>query len=213
MFILVLKFFLPLLTILHLQLLHTPHSLSISSSLLFITSPFMNYCLLLQTQIPHSSFLFTFRLSLSISLHPLFHLHFSLLFIILSLLLYSFYLALLYFHLILKYFYLLGHNTVQSVESQPTFRRHLVAYFTSVYYFAYDSTLKMEATCPSGTSVDTQQTTRRYIPEGATLHNHRCNNLKSSILFLLSSFISPSSSSHSIFLLFFPFCTFFLLRP
>jgi hypothetical protein len=28
-------------------------------------------------------------------------------------------------------------------------------------------------------SVDTQWTTRRYIPEDNTLHNHRCENLKS----------------------------------
>jgi hypothetical protein len=41
------------------------------------------------------------------------------------------------------------------------------------------STLKMEAICSSETSVDTQRTTRRYIPEDGTLHNHRCENLKS----------------------------------
>jgi hypothetical protein len=41
------------------------------------------------------------------------------------------------------------------------------------------STLKMEAICYSVTSVDTQRTTRRYIPEDDTLHNHPCENLKS----------------------------------
>jgi hypothetical protein len=41
------------------------------------------------------------------------------------------------------------------------------------------SPLKMEAICSSETSVATQQTTRRHIPEGDTLHNHRCENLKS----------------------------------
>jgi hypothetical protein len=40
------------------------------------------------------------------------------------------------------------------------------------------STLKMEAICSSETSVDTQRTTRRYIPEDGTLHNHHCENLK-----------------------------------
>jgi hypothetical protein len=40
------------------------------------------------------------------------------------------------------------------------------------------STLKMEAIYSSETSVDTQQTTQRYIPEDGTLHNHRCENLK-----------------------------------
>jgi hypothetical protein len=41
------------------------------------------------------------------------------------------------------------------------------------------STLKMEAICSSETSVATQQNTRRHIPEDDTLHNHRCENLKS----------------------------------
>jgi hypothetical protein len=45
------------------------------------------------------------------------------------------------------------------------------------------STLKMEAICSSETSVATQQTTRRYIPEDDTFHNHHCENLKSYIVF------------------------------
>jgi hypothetical protein len=48
----------------------------------------------------------------------------------------------------------------------------------------YFSTLKMEAICSSETSVETQRTTRRYIPEDDTLHNHRSENLKSYIIFL-----------------------------
>jgi hypothetical protein len=35
----------------------------------------------------------------------------------------------------------------------------------------FSSTLKMEAICSSETSVDTQRTTRRHIPEDDTLHN------------------------------------------
>jgi hypothetical protein len=35
----------------------------------------------------------------------------------------------------------------------------------------------MEAIYSSETSVDTHRTTRRYIPEDGTLHNHRCENL------------------------------------
>jgi hypothetical protein len=41
------------------------------------------------------------------------------------------------------------------------------------------STLKMEAICSSETSIVTQRTTRRHIPENDTLHNHSCKNLKS----------------------------------
>jgi hypothetical protein len=37
----------------------------------------------------------------------------------------------------------------------------------------------MEATCFSESSVDAQRTTRSYIPEDGTFHNHRCENLKS----------------------------------
>jgi hypothetical protein len=44
----------------------------------------------------------------------------------------------------------------------------------------YSSTLKMEAICSSETSVDTLRTTR-HIPEDDTLHNRRCENLKSYI--------------------------------
>jgi hypothetical protein len=41
--------------------------------------------------------------------------------------------------------------------------------FTLVSRFAYSSTLKMEATCPSEISTDFQRTTRRYIPEDRIL--------------------------------------------
>jgi hypothetical protein len=41
------------------------------------------------------------------------------------------------------------------------------------------SALKMEAICSSETSVETQRTTRRHIPEDDTLHNHPCEKLKS----------------------------------
>jgi hypothetical protein len=54
--------------------------------------------------------------------------------------------------------------------------------FMRDYYqrlLSHEATLKMEATCSSETSVDFQRTTRCYIPEDRTLHNHRCENLKS----------------------------------
>jgi hypothetical protein len=57
---------------------------------------------------------------------------------------------------------------------------HLISrWFLAQFIF---STLKIKAMCSSETSVDTQRTTRRYIPEDGTLHNHRCDNLKSYII-------------------------------
>jgi hypothetical protein len=41
--------------------------------------------------------------------------------------------------------------------------------FALVFCFTYSSTLKMEATFSSKTSVDFQRTTRPYIPEDSTL--------------------------------------------
>jgi hypothetical protein len=54
-------------------------------------------------------------------------------------------------------------------------------YFTLGSCLAYSLTLKMEATCSSGTSVDFQQTTPHYIPEDTIFHSHCCENLKSYI--------------------------------
>jgi hypothetical protein len=51
----------------------------------------------------------------------------------------------------------------ESFENQPTFRR--TCRLHSQHNLAYSSTLKMEATCSSETSVDFQRITRRYIPE------------------------------------------------
>jgi hypothetical protein len=39
--------------------------------------------------------------------------------------------------------------------------------------------------------VDFYRTTRRYIPEDSTLHNHRCENLRSSIILALYVFLRP----------------------
>jgi hypothetical protein len=53
-----------------------------------------------------------------------------------------------------------------------------------LFYRSLFSTLKMEAICSSETSVATQETTWRHIPEDDTLHNQRCENLKSYILLM-----------------------------
>jgi hypothetical protein len=50
--------------------------------------------------------------------------------------------------------------------------------FTLIFSLSNSSTLKMEETHSSETSMYFQQTTRRYIPEDRTRHNHRCENLK-----------------------------------
>jgi hypothetical protein len=57
------------------------------------------------------------------------------------------------------------------------------------YCLVYSSTLKMEAIYSSETSVDSQRTEGRYIPEDRTLHNYRCENLKSCILYFSPIFI------------------------
>jgi hypothetical protein len=51
--------------------------------------------------------------------------------------------------------------------------------FMLVSCSAYSTTMKMEAACSTETSLNFQQTTRRYIPEDRILHNHRCEHLKS----------------------------------
>jgi hypothetical protein len=59
------------------------------------------------------------------------------------------------------------------------------------------STLKIETICSSETSVVTQRTTRRYIPDDGTLHNHRCENLKSyTIIYFHVGFHTDSSWYH-----------------
>jgi hypothetical protein len=60
---------------------------------------------------------------------------------------------------------------------QPQLR--LPPAFTLVSCLAYSSTLKIEATCSSETSVYFQRTTRRYITEDRILHKHRCENVQS----------------------------------
>jgi hypothetical protein len=79
----------------------------------------------------------------------------------------------------------------------------LAARFMPVSCLAYSSTLKMEATCSSGTSVDFQRTARRYIPEDRTLHGHRCESLESYRLHTYSllnqcPFIETENSTHLI---------------
>jgi hypothetical protein len=70
------------------------------------------------------------------------------------------------------------HNRVQ-IPSVTTLTVGLSPAFMLVFCSAY-STLKMEAIYSSEMSVDSQRTTRRYIPED----NHRCENIKSCILML-----------------------------
>jgi hypothetical protein len=50
--------------------------------------------------------------------------------------------------------------------------RFLATCLMLVSSLAYSSTLKMEETCQTETSVDFQRITRCYIPEDRSLHNH-----------------------------------------
>jgi hypothetical protein len=58
---------------------------------------------------------------------------------------------------------------------------------------AYSSTMKIEEACSSETSDDLKRTMRSYIPEGTTLHNHRCKHLKSWIVILFFPFKDTNS--------------------
>jgi hypothetical protein len=51
--------------------------------------------------------------------------------------------------------------------------------YKQVSCLLYSSALKIEAICSSETSADFQRTIQRHIPDGSTLHNHRCENLRS----------------------------------
>jgi hypothetical protein len=99
-------------------------------------------------------------------------------------------------------------------------RALLATCFALVSCFYYSSTLKMN-TRSSETSVDFQRTTRRYIPEDRTHHNHHRENLKSYSIFIegqptFRSNISPSSVSKSNLCLLHASCCFLAwltLRP
>jgi hypothetical protein len=66
----------------------------------------------------------------------------------------------------------------------------------------FSSTLRMEAICSSETSAEYQRTTRHYISEDRTLHNHRCENLRfhwlTLFIFFVSFFISLVSSDYCL---------------
>jgi hypothetical protein len=64
-----------------------------------------------------------------------------------------------------------------------------------VVRLVYSSTLKMEAIFSSETSLNFQRNIQRYIPEGSTLHNHRCENLRS---YILCHFVTDSLYNISI---------------
>jgi hypothetical protein len=65
-----------------------------------------------------------------------------------------------------KKFCLVEYNGVESVESQPTFRRNILPLSVgSKSKYRNSSTLKTKATCSSETSVRFQRTVRRYTHE------------------------------------------------
>jgi hypothetical protein len=73
-------------------------------------------------------------------------------------------------------FCLLWYNAPRFVESQPTFQKSKHCLLVSC--LAYSSTLKMEATCSSETSVGFQRITRRYVSADRTLETRRNGNLR-----------------------------------
>jgi hypothetical protein len=103
-------------------------------------------------------------------------------------------------------------NRIQKLYLRSAYVSIILAAVTIVYSDKYvekmfSSTLKMEAIYSSETSVPSQQSTRRHIPEDDTLHNHRCENLKSYITwstgFLHWVFIGSASWFQKIKIAFF----------
>jgi hypothetical protein len=70
---------------------------------------------------------------------------------------------------------------ISRARYQPESRFQSEISFTLVYCWTY-SALNVDAIYSSETSVDFQPTRRHYIPKDSTLHNHRCENLKSYVL-------------------------------
>jgi hypothetical protein len=64
-------------------------------------------------------------------------------------------------------------------KNKPSKKPDLLDLVSRFSVLAYFSTLKMEGTPCSETSIDSQCITRSYSLEDRTLHNNRCENLKS----------------------------------
>lgn len=63
----------------------------------------------------------------------------------------------------------------------PTLRRNLPPSFPLLACIVYTMTLKMKAVRWSETSVNFKQTIRRHVPGDSILHNHRCENTRSTV--------------------------------
>jgi hypothetical protein len=88
------------------------------------------------------------------------------------------------------------HSIERGSTNQQASRWKACHLFACWFAEPISSTLKMEAVCSSETSVETQRTTRRRIPEDNTLHNHHCENLKSYTRNLLFSVFTPIVGQH-----------------
>jgi hypothetical protein len=78
--------------------------------------------------------------------------------------------------------HLLGFNIVQSIESQPMFRKNIASIFRVEKQAEQETSVKAGVKQVIGsfeTSVDFQRITQRYIPEDSTIHNHRYENFRS----------------------------------
>jgi hypothetical protein len=70
-------------------------------------------------------------------------------------------------------------TTISSLNPiYPNLAERPACFLLFMFCFAYSSSLKMETTFFSETSVDFHHPTRCYITEDRTLHNHRCERVK-----------------------------------
>jgi hypothetical protein len=89
--------------------------------------------------------------------------------------------------------YILVYNAVWSVENQPTFRRDM-----SLLFSGSRNKPSKKPAWKEAASRAKQRATWRYIPEARTLHNHRCENLKSYITVVLSEhLLAGTEESHT----------------
>jgi hypothetical protein len=91
----------------------------------------------------------------------------------------------------------------QGISQQEVGTKQKQAFIASCFLIptslSFSLTLKMEAVRSSETSLNFYRSTRHHIPEDSTLRNHRCKNIKLTILgFVWRPFLGRALSMEAI---------------